>query len=213
MIRFIDAGLMGRAFALVRRNGRRGLRSMSYRRACGRLQRACGTRQPARASPPRRCGGPDGAREYRRNPRVVLHSVSGSTNRSLSRAGAYTKLGARCARVSARRLRAKLFQRLSRFSLRFLRTQSLRSLCLSGERTPGCLGATATLAHMVERRRFRLGPRLIGAGEEELEIGASDNSARQATPPAGRSRPGRFHRSQAVRQKARPGSTPRRPGD
>ena len=107
MIRFIDAGLMGRAFALVRRNGRRGLRSMSYRRACVRLQRACGTRQPARASPPRRCGGPDGAREYRRNPRVVLHSVSGSTNRSLSRAGAYSGEGARYVRISARRLRSE----------------------------------------------------------------------------------------------------------
>lgn len=80
---------------------------MSYRRACVRLQRACDTRQPARACPPRRCGGPDGAREYRRNPRVVLHSVSGSTRPSLSRAGAYTKLGARCARVSVRRLRSE----------------------------------------------------------------------------------------------------------
>lgn len=106
-----------------------------------------------------------------------------------------------------------LFQRLRCFSLRFLRPQSLGSLRLRGERTPGCLGATATLAHMIERRRFRLDPRLIGAGEEELEIGASDNSARQASPPAGRSRPGRFRRSQAVRQKARPGSTPPRPGD
>ena len=104
MIRFIDAGLMGRAFALVRRNGRRGLRSMSYRRACVRLQRACGTRQPARASPPRRCGGPNGAREYRRNPRVVLHSVSGSTNRSLSRAGAYSGEVSRYVRLSVVRL-------------------------------------------------------------------------------------------------------------
>lgn len=63
---------------------------------------------------------------------------------------------------------AKLFQRLRCFSLRFLRTQSLGSLSLSGERIPSCFGATATLAYMVERRRFRLGPRLIGAGEKEL---------------------------------------------
>jgi hypothetical protein len=59
-------------------------------------------------------------------------------------------------------------QRLSRFSLHFLRTEPLGSLRLSGERVPGCLGPTVTLAHVVEPRRFRLGPRLIGAGEKEL---------------------------------------------
>jgi hypothetical protein len=40
-----------------------------------------------------------------------------------------------------------------------------------GERAPGGLGTAATLAHMVERSRFRIFPRLLGAGEIELELG------------------------------------------
>jgi hypothetical protein len=43
----------------------------------------------------------------------------------------------------------------------------LRLLRQSG---PGSFGPAATLAHEVERRRFRLGPRLIGAVEEELQV-------------------------------------------
>ena len=62
----------------------------------------------------------------------------------------------------------KLFRRLSRFPLRFLATQPLGSLCLGSERVPRRLGPTATLAYMLQGRRFRLDPGLIGAGEEEL---------------------------------------------
>ena len=61
-----------------------------------------------------------------------------------------------------------LFGRLGGFPFHVLRAQAFCPLRLSGERVPGCFGATATLAHVVERRRFRLGPRLIGAGEKEL---------------------------------------------
>jgi len=35
---------------------------------------------------------------------------------------------------------------------------------------PGSFGPAATLAHKVERCRFRLDPRLIGAVEEELQV-------------------------------------------
>ena len=43
-------------------------------------------------------------------------------------------------------------------------------LGLIGERRPRLLRPAATLAHMLERRRFRLGPRLFGARQEELEV-------------------------------------------
>ena len=42
--------------------------------------------------------------------------------------------------------------------------------CRVGERGPGGFGPAATLAHMLKRRRFRLGPRLLGTGEEELQV-------------------------------------------
>ena len=74
---------------------------------------------------------------------------------------------------------------MRRFSLRFLRAQPLGPLRLGGQRIPGGLGPAAPFAHVVERRRFRLGPRLIGTGEEELEKSRST----RLTPPAGRSLP------------------------
>jgi hypothetical protein len=39
-----------------------------------------------------------------------------------------------------------------------------------GELLPGGFGPAATLAHMLERCRFPLDPRLFGPGEEELEV-------------------------------------------
>jgi len=39
-----------------------------------------------------------------------------------------------------------------------------------GESGPGSFGPAATLAHVVERCRFCLGARLIGAVEEELQV-------------------------------------------
>jgi len=43
-------------------------------------------------------------------------------------------------------------------------------LRLFRESGPGSFGPAATLAHEVERCPFRLGPRLFGTGEEELEV-------------------------------------------
>jgi len=48
--------------------------------------------------------------------------------------------------------------------------QLFTALCLVREGGPGDFGPAATLAHEVERCRFRLDPRLIGAGEEELQV-------------------------------------------
>src|SRR5574338_923602 len=65
-----------------------------------------------------------------------------------------------------------------------------------GERLPRRLRAAAALAHMVQSRRLRLGPRLVGTGEVEVEDGvtmtgnhvaaysASDSEASGASPPA-----------------------------
>jgi hypothetical protein len=43
----------------------------------------------------------------------------------------------------------------------------LGALGALGELRPSVLGPAATLAHMLERRHFRLGPGLIGAGSVE----------------------------------------------
>jgi hypothetical protein len=48
--------------------------------------------------------------------------------------------------------------------------QSFTVLSLVREGRPGGFGPAATLAHMVKRCRFRLGPRLFSAGEEELQV-------------------------------------------
>ena len=40
-----------------------------------------------------------------------------------------------------------------------------------GKRGPRSFGPAATLAHMLERRRFPFFPRLSDAGEEELQLG------------------------------------------
>jgi len=48
--------------------------------------------------------------------------------------------------------------------------QPFAALCLFRESGPGGLGPAATLAHKAERCRFRLGPRLFSAIEEELQI-------------------------------------------
>ena len=63
-----------------------------------------------------------------------------------------------------------LFGRLCCFALGFFHTQPFRPLGLGRESVPGSFGTTATLAHMGERRRFRLNPRLFSAGEEELQV-------------------------------------------
>src|SRR6185437_14189988 len=64
---------------------------------------------------------------------------------------------------------------LLRLPLRFLLAKLLASLGTVGERLPGGFGPAATLAHMIERRRVRLGPRLLGTGEEELKVRAADD--------------------------------------
>jgi len=48
--------------------------------------------------------------------------------------------------------------------------QSFAALCLLRERGTGGFGPAATLAHEAERCSFRLGPRLFGAVEEELQV-------------------------------------------
>jgi hypothetical protein len=53
------------------------------------------------------------------------------------------------------------------FSLLIFDAQTFAALCLVGESGPRSRGPEATLAHMVERCRFALGPRLFGTGEEE----------------------------------------------
>ena len=89
------------------------------------------------------------------------------------------------------------FRRLFRLSFGFRPRRSLSDpIGAVGERRPRRFGPPATLAHMVERCRFRLGPRLFGAGEEEFEVGAADDRlrpslfglARRLAAPAGRSR-------------------------
>ncbi len=57
-----------------------------------------------------------------------------------------------------------------RFALRFRFAHPFTALRLIGQRLPCGLGPAATLAHMLERRRFPLGPCLLGPGEEEIEI-------------------------------------------
>ena len=57
-----------------------------------------------------------------------------------------------------------------RFPLLIFDAQSFAALRLLRESGPGSLGPAATLAHVVERRHFRLGPRLVGTGEEELQV-------------------------------------------
>jgi len=47
--------------------------------------------------------------------------------------------------------------------------QPFAALCRVREIGPGGFGPSATLAHKLERCRFRLGPRLFSAGEEELQ--------------------------------------------
>src|SRR4029079_13505912 len=49
-----------------------------------------------------------------------------------------------------------------------------------GERGPGCFRPPAPLAHMIERRRFRLGPCLFDTGEAEGEVRPADDRRDQA---------------------------------
>jgi hypothetical protein len=48
--------------------------------------------------------------------------------------------------------------------------QPFTVLSLVREGGPGCFGPAATRAHMVERWRVRHNPRLLSAGEEELQV-------------------------------------------
>jgi hypothetical protein len=59
---------------------------------------------------------------------------------------------------------------LRRFPLYIFAPQLFAALGLVRESRPGSFGPAATLAHMVERCRFRLNPRLFSAGEEELQV-------------------------------------------
>lgn len=101
-----------------------------------------------------------------------------------------------------------LFGRLGGFPFHVLRAQAFCPLRLNGEHIPGCLGTAATLAHMVERGRFRLVPRLLGAGEIEVQVRASNDRSGQAILPVGRSQlpPGRLP---AVRRSLPPELIPR----
>ena len=60
------------------------------------------------------------------------------------------------------------FGGLCRLPFCILLAQPFAALGLVGQGRPRGFGPTATLAHMGERRRLRLGPRLVGTGEEEL---------------------------------------------
>jgi hypothetical protein len=55
-----------------------------------------------------------------------------------------------------------------RFSLLIFDAYPFPALSLVCEGGPGGFGPVATFAHMVERCPFRLHPRLLGTGEEEL---------------------------------------------
>jgi hypothetical protein len=63
-----------------------------------------------------------------------------------------------------------VLRRLFRLSSLFFNAHALAPLCLVGERGPGSFRPTATLAHMLECRRFSLVASLIGAREEELQV-------------------------------------------
>jgi len=74
------------------------------------------------------------------------------------------------------------FGGLCRLPFCILFAQPFAALGLVGEGRPCRFGPSATLAHMVERCCFRLGPCLVGAGEEELKVRTSDDRPRQAQP-------------------------------
>lgn len=63
--------------------------------------------------------------------------------------------------------------RLFGLSQRVFRAKLLRSLRLRSERGPGGFRPLATLTNMFELGLLRLGPRLGGTGEEELEVRAA----------------------------------------
>ena len=55
-----------------------------------------------------------------------------------------------------------------RLALRLFLAKPLAAPGLVGERLPSRLGSLATLTHVGQHRLFSLGPRLGGAGEEEV---------------------------------------------
>jgi hypothetical protein len=63
------------------------------------------------------------------------------------------------------------------FPLGLLDAQLLAAARLVGKHRPRRFGPAATLAHVVERRRFRLAPRLLGTGKEELQVRAASRVA------------------------------------
>ena len=65
---------------------------------------------------------------------------------------------------------ANLLRKLLGLPLGLRRTHRFRSFGTIGERLPGGFRPAATLAHMLERRRFPLDPRLFGPGEKKLEV-------------------------------------------
>jgi hypothetical protein len=65
---------------------------------------------------------------------------------------------------------ANLLRKLLGLSLGLGRAHRFGAFGAIGERLPGGFGPAATLAHMLERRRFPLDPCLFGSGEEELEV-------------------------------------------
>lgn len=94
MTRLIGADLTGRAFALARRTYRRVLPGTLYRHWSARPRRGDGKTRPAREDLRRCCLRFGRAMGLVQSSRTALLQVSGSTSLSLSRAGAYMKMGA-----------------------------------------------------------------------------------------------------------------------
>lgn len=109
--------------------------------------------------------------------------VSGSTALSLSRADAYEIGRAILSPYAPADSKAILFGSLRRFSFCFFISEAFGTLGLSGKHIPCRLRPTATLTHMVERRRLRFVPRLLSAGQKELKIGVSGDWCGQLVGP------------------------------
>ena len=78
-----------------------------------------------------------------------------------------------------------LCRRLRRLSFLFFYAHPLGALGAVRKCGPRGFGTTETLAHMRERRRFRLGPGLRGAGEQKLQIRIADDWSGQAYSASG----------------------------
>lgn len=70
-------------------------------------------------------------------------------------------------------------KRLLRFAHRFRLAHCRRAFRPVSKRRPSRFGPAATLAHMLERCRVRLRPRLVGTGEQEFQVRTSDDRCGQ----------------------------------